>query len=51
MKKSRRRLNPTYWAFQFLGGMVAISSLFWISYLVNMILGGLNYAHCKILGF
>lgn len=40
MKRYKRRLNPTYWAFHFLGGMVAISSLFWIPYLVNMILGG-----------
>ena len=37
MKKSRRRLNPIYWIFQYLGGLVAISSLFWIPYLVNMI--------------
>lgn len=39
-RKRKRRLNPIYWAFQFLGGMVAISSLFWIPYLINMILGG-----------
>ena len=38
--RKRKRLNPIYWIFQYLGGMVAISSLFWIPYLVNMILGG-----------
>ena len=38
--RKQRRLNPIYWAFQFLGGMVAIGSLFFIPYLVNMILGG-----------
>ena len=40
MKKSRRHLNPIYWILQYLGGMVAIGSLFFIPYLVNMILGG-----------
>lgn len=39
-RKRKRRLNPIYWIFQLLGGLVAISSLFWIPYLVNMILGG-----------
>ena len=39
-RKRKRRLNPVYWAFQFLGGLVAIGSLFWIPYLINMILGG-----------
>ena len=37
MKKSKKRLNPIYWVLQFLGGMVAISSLFWIPYLVEKI--------------
>ena len=37
MKKSKKRLNPIYWIIQFLGGMVAISSLFWIPYLVEKI--------------
>ena len=37
MKKSRRRLNPIYWVFQFFGGLVAISGLFWIPYLVEKI--------------
>ena len=40
MKKSKKRLNPIYWIIQFLGGLVAIGSLFWVPYLVNMILGG-----------
>ena len=40
MKRRNRRLNPIYWIFQFLGGLVAIGSLFLIPYLVNMILGG-----------
>ena len=40
MKKSKKRLNPIYWAFQFLGGLVAIGSLFWIPYIVGKILGG-----------
>ena len=39
-RKRNRRLNPIYWIFQFLGGMVAIGSLFWIPAIVNMILGG-----------
>lgn len=39
-RKRKRRLNTIYWIFQFLGGLVAISSLFWVPYLVNMILGG-----------
>ena len=40
MKRRKRRLNPIYWAFQFLGGLVTIGSLFFIPYLINMILGG-----------
>ena len=32
MKRRKRRLNPIYWMFQFLGGLVAIGSLFWIPY-------------------
>lgn len=40
MKRRKRRLNPIYWVLQFLGGMVAISSLFWIPYLACKILGG-----------
>ena len=37
MKKSKKRLNPIYWIFQYLGGMVVIGSLFWIPYLVEKI--------------
>ena len=40
MKRRKRRLNPIYWTLQFLGGLVAIGSLFWIPYLVGKILGG-----------
>ena len=39
-RKCKRRLNPIYWIFQYLGGLVAIGSLFWIPYIVNMIVGG-----------
>lgn len=39
-RKRKPRLNPVYWAFQFLGGLVAIESLFFIPYLVEKILGG-----------
>ena len=39
-RKRKRRLNPIYWIIQFLGGMVAIGSLFFIPYLIDMILGG-----------
>lgn len=38
-RKRKRRLNSIYWAFQFLGGMVAIGSLFFIPYFVCKILG------------
>ena len=37
MKRRKRRLNPIYWTFQFLSGLVAIGSLFWIPYLVEKI--------------
>ena len=40
MKKRKRRLNPIYWIFQYLGGLVAIGSLFVVPYLVCKILGG-----------
>ena len=39
-RKRKRRLNPIYWIFQFLGGLVAIGSLFFIPYVVCKILGG-----------
>ena len=38
MKRHKRRLNPIYWTFQFLGGLVAIGSLFFIPYIVEKIL-------------
>ena len=37
MKRRNRHLNPIYWTFQFLGGLVAIGSLFFIPYLVEKI--------------
>lgn len=39
-RKRKHRLNPIYWTIQFLGGMLALASLFFVPYLVNMILGG-----------
>ena len=38
--RKHKRLNPIYWIIQFLGGLVAIGSLFFIPYLVEKILGG-----------
>jgi hypothetical protein len=38
--KRRKRLNPIYWTLQFLGGLVAISNLFWIPAIIEKILGG-----------
>lgn len=40
MKRRKRRLNPIYWIFQFLGGLVTIGNLFFIPYLIEKILGG-----------
>ena len=40
MKRRKRRLNPIYWVLQFLGGLVAFGSLFWIPVIVCKILGG-----------
>ena len=40
VKNRKRRLNPIYWVFQFLGGLVAIGGLFFIPYLIEKILGG-----------
>lgn len=40
MKRCKRRLNPIYWIFQYLDGLVAIGSLFFIPYFVGKILGG-----------
>ena len=40
MKRRNRRLNPIYWVFQYLGGLLAIGSLFFIPYLIEKILGG-----------
>lgn len=40
MKRCKRRLNSVYWIIQFLGCLVAISSLFWIPAIIEKILGG-----------
>ena len=37
MKRRKRHLNPIYWTFQILGGLVAFGSLFWILYIVEKI--------------
>ena len=37
MERSKRRLNHIYWIFQYLGGLLAIGSLFFIPYLVEKI--------------
>ena len=39
-RKRKRRLNPIYWIFQYLGGMVVVGSLFLIPAIVCKILGG-----------
>lgn len=39
MKKRKRRLNPVYWTFQFLGGLLAFGSLFFIPTIICKILG------------
>ena len=39
-RKRKRRLNPIYWIFQYLGSMVAIGSLFFIPAIICKILGG-----------
>ena len=39
-RKRKRRLNPIYWIIHFLGGMVAIGSLFFIPAIICKILGG-----------
>ena len=36
-RKRNRRLNPIYWIIQFLGGLVAIGSLFFVPYLAGKI--------------
>ena len=39
-RKRNRRLNPIYWVFQFLGGLISVGSLFFIPYIVEKIVGG-----------
>lgn len=38
-RKRKRHLNHIYWIFQYLGGLVAFGSLFFIPYLIEKILG------------
>ena len=40
MKRRKRRLNSIYWVFQYLGGRLALGSLFFIPAMVCKILGG-----------
>lgn len=40
MKKCNRRLNPVYWIFQGIFGLLALSACFWIPTLLYKILGG-----------
>ena len=40
MKRRNRRLNPVYWAFQYIGGLIVFGSLFWIPAIIGKILGG-----------
>ena len=37
-RKRNRRLNPIYWIIQYLGGLVAIGSLFFIPAIICKIL-------------
>lgn len=40
MKKSKKRLNPIYWIFQGIFGLLALFACFWIPIIVCKILGG-----------
>lgn len=40
MKKSKKRLNPIYWAFQYLGAGIGLVFMFFVPALVCKILGG-----------
>ena len=40
MKKSKKRLNPIYWTFQYLGAGTGLLFMFFVPYLVEKILGG-----------
>ena len=42
MKRYKRRLNTIYWIFQYLCGLLAFGSLFFIPAIVCKILGGLT---------
>lgn len=41
MKRRKRRLNPIYWTFQFLGVGIGLLFMFFVPYLIEkIILGG-----------
>jgi hypothetical protein len=39
-KRRKRRLNPIYWAFQFLGAGIGLLFMFFVPYLVEKIISG-----------
>ena len=39
-RKRKRRLNPIYWIFQYLGAGIGLLFMFFVPYLVEKILGG-----------
>lgn len=39
-RKRKRRLNPIYWTFQFLGAGLGLVFMFFVPYIVEKILGG-----------
>lgn len=39
-RKRKRRLNPIYWIFQYLGAGIGLLFMFFVPYLVKKILGG-----------
>ena len=38
MKRRKRRLNPIYWTFQFLGAGIGLLFMFFVPYLVEVLL-------------
>lgn len=38
MKKSKKRLNPIYWIFQYLGAGLGLLFMFFVPYLVEVLL-------------
>lgn len=39
-RKRKRRLNPIYWIFQFLGAGIGLLLMFFAPYLIEKFLGG-----------